>query len=579
MIREAILQGAAMNRTWLSSYSPGVPAEVDVGAFASLNDLFDWICRSFGDLPAFTNQGTTLTWNELDTQVRRFAAYLQHAARLGKGDRVAIMLPNLLQYPVALFGTLRAGCVVVNVNPQYTARELQHQLADSGAVALVVLDHFAHVFEEVQSATAVRHVIVTGVGDMLAFPRDRIVNLVVRHIRHMVPAWHIEAAARFSDVLRQGASVAPSPVAVGPSDTAFLQYTGGTTGVPKAAILSHGNLVANIEQTAAWVVGVLERGKETAIIPLPLYHVFALTATLTFCRLGAHVVLITDPRDIPAFVRELRHSPFTVMIGVSTLFKALLDAPGLDRGRMRGVKLVVAGGMAVQRAVAERWQQACGTPLIEGYGLTEASPIVCANPLNLSAFSGAIGLPLPSTEVAIMEDDGTPLACGTEGEICVRGPQVMQGYWHMPDETAKVFHAGGWLRTGDVGVMDDRGCVRLVDRKKDVIVVSGFKVYPSEIEDVVATHPGVDEAAAIRAPDAHSHEAVKIVVVRRDRTLTAEDLLAYCRKNLTAYKVPRHVVFRDDPLPKSAIGKVLRRVVQAEEDARLAAAAGHMQPS
>lgn len=568
-----------MNRTWLSSYAPGVPADVDVDAFGSLNDLFDWICRTFGDVPAFTNNGATLTWKQLDTQVRHFAAYLQHVARLGTGDRVAIMLPNLLQYPVALFGTLRAGCVVVNVNPQYTARELRHQLVDSGAAALVVLDHFAHVFEQVQHDTAVRHVIVTRVGDMLPFPRDRIVNLVVRHIRHLVPAWHIDAATRFSDALRQGAALAPSPVNLGRTDTAFLQYTGGTTGVPKGAILSHGNVVANVEQTAAWVVGVLERGKETAIVPLPLYHVFALTATLTFCRLGAHVVLITDPRDMPAFVRELKHHPFTVMIGVSTLFKALLDAPGLDKVRMRGVKLVVAGGMAVQRVVAERWQRACGTPLIEGYGLTEASPIVCANPLSVSTFSGAIGLPLPSTEVAIMDDAGGALPPGAEGEICVRGPQVMQGYWHMPEETAKVFHAAGWLRTGDVGVMDEKGCVRLVDRKKDVIVVSGFKVYPNEIEEVVAMHPGVDEVAAIRAPDAHSHEAVKIVVVRRDRALTAAALLEHCRRNLTAYKVPRHVIFRDDPLPKSTIGKVLRREVQAEEDARLAAAAGQVQPS
>jgi long-chain acyl-CoA synthetase len=414
---------------------------------------------------------------------------------------------------------------------------------------------------------------------MLPFPRDRIVNLVVRHIRHMVPAWHLDAATRFSDALRQGSALAPSPVELGRADTAFLQYTGGTTGVPKGAILSHGNLVANVEQTAAWVVGVLERGKETAIVPLPLYHVFALTATLTFCRLGAHVVLITDPRDMPSFVRELKHHPFTVMIGVNTLFKALLDAPGLDKVRMRGVKLVVAGGMAVQRAVAERWQRACGTPLIEGYGLTEASPIVCANPLNVSTFSGAIGLPLPSTEVAIMDDAGNALALGTEGEICVRGPQVMQGYWHMPEETAKVFHAGGWLRTGDVGVMDEKGRFRLVDRKKDVIVVSGFKVYPNEIEDVVAMHPGVDEVAAIRAPDPHSHEAVKIVVVRRDRALTAAGLLEHCRKSLTPYKVPKHVIFRNEPLPKSAIGKVLRREVQAEEDARLAAATGQVQPS
>jgi long-chain acyl-CoA synthetase len=356
-------------------------------------------------------------------------------------------------------------------------------------------------------------------------------------------------------------------VAAGPAETAFLQYTGGTTGVPKGAILSHGNMVANVEQTAAWVTGVLEQGGETAIIPLPLYHVFALTATLTFCRLGAHAVLITNPRDMPAFVRELRHHPFTVMIGVNTLFNALLAEPGLATVRPGGVKLVVAGGMAVQRTVAERWQQVFGTPLVEGYGLTEASPIVCANPLDLRAFSGAIGLPLPSTEVAIMDEDAVELPVGESGEICVRGPQVMRGYWNMADETAKVFHPGGWLRTGDIGVMDDKGFIRLIDRKKDIIVVSGFKVYPNEIEDVVTMHPGVYEAAAIRMADPRSHEAVKIVVVRRDPGLGAEALIEHCRNNLTGYKVPKQVVFRDTPLPKSPIGKILRRVVQAEEDA------------
>lgn len=556
-----------MHKIWLASYAPGVPAEVKVDAFGSLNDLFDWICRAFGDRPAFSNQGATLTWAQLDARTSEFAAYLQHVAGLGKGARVAIMLPNLLQYPVVLFGALRAGCVVVNVNPQYTARELQHQLADSGASALVVLDNFAHTFEQIQSFTAVRHVIVTRVGDMLPFPKAQIVNLVVKHLRHMVPEWHIREANRFSEALKQGAALPRAPVTLAAADTAFLQYTGGTTGVPKGAILSHGNMVANVEQTAAWVTGVLEQGRETAIIPLPLYHVFALTATLTFCRLGAHAVLVTNPRDLPAFVKELRHHPFTVMIGVNTLFNALLDEPGFAQLNLNGVKLVVAGGMAVQRTVAERWQKLCGAPLIEGYGLTEASPIVCANPLNLRAFSGAIGLPLPSTEVAIMDETATEVPVGESGEICVRGPQVMQGYWNMPGETASVFHPGGWLRTGDIGVMDDRGFIRLIDRKKDVIVVSGFKVYPNEIEDVVTMHPGVYEAAAIRVADAHSQEAVKVVVVRRDPGLSAEALIEHCRKNLTAYKVPRQVVFRDAPLPKSTIGKVLRRVVQAEEDA------------
>ncbi|GAB2874665.1 long-chain-fatty-acid--CoA ligase [Pseudoduganella ginsengisoli] len=555
-----------MHKVWLEHYPPGIPAEVQVDVFKSLNALFAWICSTYGDRPAFSNLHTTLTWHELEGLVHRFAAYLCSVAGLRGGDRLAVMMPNLLQYPVALFGALRAGCVVVNVNPLYTARELQHQLADSGATAIVVLDHFAHTLEQALPQTAVRHVIVTQVGDLLHFPKAQIVNLLVRRVRHMVPDWRIRDAVRFADALRRGAECAPPAVQVGREDCAFLQYTGGTTGVPKGAVLSHGNLLANIEQTAAWVTGTLAPGAETALVPLPLYHVFALTAALTFCRLGAHIVLVTDPRDVPALIRELRHYPVSVMIGVNTLFGALLDQPALGKVPMDRLKLVVAGGMAVQRPVAERWQQATGRPLIEGYGLTETAPIVCANPVGQHTFSGAIGLPLPSTEVAIMDDRGEELPYGQGGEICVRGPQVMQGYWNMPDETARVFHADGWLRTGDIGVMDERGVVRLVDRKKDVIVVSGFKVYPNEVEEVVAMHPGVAEVAAIRASDLHSGETVKIVVVRRDPALTAEDLLAHCSQYLTGYKLPRIVVFRAGVLPKSPIGKILRRVVWAEEE-------------
>jgi long-chain acyl-CoA synthetase len=561
-----------MQKIWLKSYPAGVPAEVNLDQFNSLNDLFKWICGRYGELPAFTNQGATISWNRLDVLSRNFAAYLQQTAGLGKGDRVAIMLPNLLQYPVALFGAFRAGCVVVNVNPQYTARELQHQLADCGASAIIVLDNFAHTLEQVQPLTSIRHVITTRIGDMLHFPKAQIVNLVVKHVRHMVPEWHIREAVAFADVLKQGAALTLAEVPLSPADNAFLQYTGGTTGVPKGAILTHGNMVANVEQTAAWVTGVLEEGKETAIIPLPLYHVFALTATLTFCRLGAHIVLITNPRDLPAFISELKHTPFSVMIGVNTMFNSLLNAPELRHVNSSGVKLVVAGGMAVQRAVAERWQQVFGTPLIEGYGLTETSPIVCANPLTLRHFSGCIGLPLPSTDVAILDDAGAELPIGETGEICVRGPQVMKGYWNMPQETANVFSADGWLRTGDIGVMDENGYVKLIDRKKDIIVVSGFKVYPNEVEDVVAMLPGVFEVAAIRAAHAHSDEAVKIVVYRRDPELSVETLMEHCRKSLAAYKVPKYVVFRDQPLPKSNIGKILRRVVMEEEQAKMAAA-------
>ncbi|WLI90723.1 AMP-binding protein [Massilia sp. R2A-15] len=559
-----------MQRHWLSSYPPGIPSDVDVGKFASFNALLAWIADRYGAQPAFSNQGATLSWHELARLSAQFAAYLQQVAGLGRGDRIALMLPNLLQYPVALFGAFQAGCTVVNVNPQYTPRELQHQLADSGARAIVVLDNFAHTLEQVLPLTPVHHVITTAVGDLLPFPKAQIVDLVVKHVRHMVPAWHIGGAVSLHDALKAGKDLALVDVHLNAADIAFLQYTGGTTGVPKGAILTHGNVLANVEQTAAWVQGFLEEGKETAIIPLPLYHVFALTATLTFCRLGAHIVLVTDPRDIGGLIKLLRHTPFNVIIGVNTLFNALLEAPEISQVHPAGMKLAVAGGMAVQRAVAERWQAVFGVPLLEGYGLTETSPIVCANPPNLAQFSGAVGLPLPSTEVAIFDEADRELGPGETGEICVRGPQVMQGYWNMPDETERALTADGWLRTGDIGVIDERGYVRLIDRKKDMIVVSGFKVYPNEVEQVVGLHPGVFEVAAIRAPDEHSDEVVKIVVVRRDPELTAEALLAYCRKSLSAYKVPKYVVFRDEPLPKSNIGKILRRVVMEEEAQRSA---------
>ncbi|MFD2366757.1 AMP-binding protein [Pseudoduganella sp. GCM10020061] len=559
-----------MQAPWLNSYPPGVPPTVDVDRFASFNELLDWIVARYGAQPAFTNLGATLSWTQLGDQSAQFGAYLQQVLKLGRGDRIALMLPNVLQYPVALFGAFRAGCTVVNVNPQYTPRELEYQLNDAGASAIVVLENFAHTLEEVLRNTPVRHVITTALGDLLPFPKGQIVDLVVRHVRHMVPKWHIDGALPFDEVLDKGRHLPLAPVQLEGGDVAFLQYTGGTTGRPKGAILTHRNVLANIEQTTAWVAGFLAEGKETAIIPLPLYHVFALTATLTFCRLGAHVVLITDPRDMHGMIKQLQHTPFSVMIGVNTLFDAMLDAPDIARLHPHGMKLTVAGGMAVQRKVAERWQETFGVPLIEGYGLTETSPIVCANPLDLREFSGAVGLPLPSTEVAIMDDAGRELPQGESGEVCVRGPQVMKGYWNMPEETARVLGSDGWLRTGDIGLMDERGYVKLIDRKKDMIIVSGFKVYPSEVEEVVGAHPGVAEVAAIRAPDEHSDEVVKIVVVRRDPNLTADELLVHSRKLLSAYKVPKYVVFRDEPLPKSNIGKILRRVVADEEAQRSA---------
>jgi long-chain acyl-CoA synthetase len=555
-----------MEKIWLKSYPPGVPAEVNLDEFNSLNSVLKWVCERYPDLPAFSNQGTTITYRQLDGLSRSFAAYLQNVAGLSRGERIAIMMPNLLQYPIALFGALRAGCIVVNTNPLYTPRELEHQLVDSGAIAIVVLDNFAHTLEQVLPNTSVRHVITTSVGDMLHFPKAQIVNLVFKHIRHMVPEWHIPGAATFSEALKRGADMALNEIVLKAGDTAFLQYTGGTTGVPKGAILSHGNMVANLQQTAAWVTGVLKEGEETAVIPLPLYHVFALTATLAFFRLGANNVLITNPRDIHAFIKELKHTRFSAMIGVNTLFNALLNTPDIEQVDAGNVKVVVAGGMAVQRAVAEKWHQTFGVPLIEGYGLTETSPIVCANPLNIAEYTGTIGLPVPSTEVAILDEVGGELPPGEMGEICVRGPQVMKGYWNMPEETARVFTDDGWLRTGDIGFMNESGYVKLVDRKKDVIVVSGFKVFPNEVEDVAAMHPGVFEVAAIAVIDERSDQAVKLVVFKKDPALTAEALIDHCRKYLTAYKVPKYVVFSNKPLPKSNIGKVLRRVVKDEED-------------
>ena len=555
-----------MEKIWLHSYPPGVPAEVRLDPFQCLPELLDSAVARFGDKPAFTNQGVTLGWHELDASSRQFAAYL-HGAGLRRGERIAIMLPNLLQYPVVLFGVLRAGCTVVNVNPLYTARELQYQLADSGASAIVVLDNFAHTLEEVLPSTQVRHVVTTRVGDLLHFPKAQIVNLVVKYVRHMVPDWHIRGVVTLPQALARGASMALPDIALEPADIAFLQYTGGTTGVPKGAVLSHRNIVANIAQITAWIRSTLAEGKETVVIPLPLYHVFALTVMLTFMQYGACIVLITNPREIRSFVRELRHTRFTVLIGVNTLFKALLDAPDMRQVDLRAVKLVVAGGMALQRSVAQRWQEMSGSPIIEGYGLTETSPFVCANPLDATGFSGKVGLPIPSTEVALIDEAGIEVPLGEPGEICVRGGQVMERYWNKPEETAHVFTPDGWLRTGDIGQMDTRGFVSVVDRKKDVIIVSGFKVFPSEVEDVLALHPGVLEVAAIAERDGEGNESVKVVVVRRDPALTAEAVVEHCRKYLTSYKVPKTVSFRNEPLPKSNIGKILRRAV-VEEEAR-----------
>lgn len=556
-----------MRKIWLDSYPPGVPAEVDPRGCPSLQHLLAVSCARFERQAAFANMGVEITYGELDRLSRDFGAFLRGELGLERGDRVAIMLPNLLQYPVALFGALRAGLIVVNVNPLYTATELEHQLADSGATAIVVLENFAHTVERALARTQIRHVVTTRIGDLFPPARRWLANFVVQHVRRMVPPWRIPGAFDFRAALALGAGRMLSDAALGPDDIAFLQYTGGTTGRPKGAMLTHGNMVANVEQTAAWIGIRLKEAEETVITALPLYHVFALTANLlVFVKLGGRNVLVTNPRDMPRFVATLRKTRFTAITGVNTLYNALLGAPGFDAvcAASRGVlKVAVAGGMAVQRAVAERWQRATGVPLVEGYGLTEASPIVCANPIDAREFSGRIGVPVPSTEVAIFDERGDAVAIGETGEICVRGPQVMLGYWNAPEETARAFTADGWLRTGDVGRMDARGFVEFTERRKDVIVVSGFKAYPTEIEDVAMLHPGVKDAGAVGLPDAHSGEAVALFVVRRDPALTAAALLAHCATHLAAYKLPRQIEFRGE-LPKTPIGKTLRRRLKEE---------------
>ncbi|HCK81927.1 MAG TPA: long-chain-fatty-acid--CoA ligase [Candidatus Competibacter sp.] len=555
-----------MEKIWLKEYPPGVPAEIDAREFSSLKDILEKSCQRFGELPAYSNMGVTLRYRDIDRLSRDFAAFL-HGLGLGKGDRVALMMPNILQYPVALFGVLRAGMVVVNVNPLYTPRELEHQLSDSGAAAIVIVENFAHTLQDVLDKTPVKTVVMTRLGDLFPWPKRLLVNFAVKHIKKLVPAWAIPGAISFDSALKAGAGQALRDVSLAHDDLAFLQYTGGTTGVAKGAMLSHGNLVGNLQQTSAWLSPFSKPAEETIITALPLYHIFSLTANcLTFMKVGGHNVLITNPRDLSGLVKELGKLRFTVITGVNTLFNALLHAPGFDRLDFGALKFSLGGGMAVQRAVAEHWKQLTGAPLIEAYGLTETSPAVCINPLDLADYNGSIGLPIPSTELSIRDDENREKGIGQDqvGEICVRGPQVMRGYWNRPDETAKVLTEDGFLRTGDIGYMDERGYTRIVDRKKDLILVSGFNVYPNEIEDVVALHPGVLEVAAVGVPDEKSGEAVKIVVVKKDPALTAEALIAHCRQHLTGYKVPRRVEFRKE-LPKTNVGKILRRMLRDTE--------------
>jgi len=554
-----------MERIWLKSYPSGIPADVTWDEFKSVGELFEKSCQQFAAHPAFHCMGKTLSFGDIDRMSRDFAAWVQ-AKGLPKGARVAIMMPNCLQYPVVMFGTLRAGYTVVNVNPLYTARELEHQLKDSGADAIVILENFATTLEEVLPRTPVKHVVVAALGDLLG-AKGLIVNFVVRNVKKMVPAFEIPNAERFNAVLGQGTGLPMKPFDVGHGDLAFLQYTGGTTGVSKGAMLTHENILANIAQTE----GVLNYGLggETPVIitALPLYHIFSLTVNcLMMAKLGGLNILITNPRDIPAFVKELGKHRYNMITGVNTLYNAFLHNPDFAKLDFSRVKLCVGGGMAVQKAVADRWQQVTGKVLLEGYGLTETSPVATMNPPSLPEFRGSIGMPAPSTDIEMRDDDNKPVPLGKPGEICIKGPQVMKGYWQRPDETAKVIDAGGYLHTGDIGVMDEEGFIRIVDRKKDMILVSGFNVYPNEIEQVVAMHPGVLEVAAIGVPDEHSGEVPKLFIVKKDPALTAEAVLEFCKDKLTGYKRPKHVEFRAD-LPKTNVGKILRRALRDEKKA------------
>lgn len=554
-----------MEKIWLQSYQAGVPAEINPDQYSSLVDIFLQSCTKFKDKFAFNHLGTALTYDQLKIKCRDFAAYCQKELKVAKGSRLAIMLPNSLQYPIAMFGALQAGLTVVNVNPLYTPRELQHQLKDSGATTIVILENFVNVLQQVLPQTDVQHVIVSKLGDLFSAPKAFYVNFVLKYIKKIIPAWSIPNAATFKNALKLGHEQTFEEVKILGSDNAYLQYTGGTTGIAKGAELSHRNMVANLEQASAWVGAEMKEGSEIIITALPLYHIFSLTANcLTFFKFGGLSVLITNPRDINRFVSQLEKFPFTVITGVNTLFNALLNNRRFNKLDFSHIKLALAGGMAVQKIVAERWQKLTGRILLEAYGLTETSPAVTINPLNLTVFNDSIGLPLSSTDVSLRDNQNDEVPLGQQGELCIKGPQVMRGYWNSPAETAKVFTEDGWLKTGDICFMDDKGFLHLVDRKKDMILVSGFNVYPNEIEDVIASHPGVLEVAVIGVPDEHSTEVPKAYIVKKDPSLTAEDILAYSHTQLTGYKIPKYVEFRND-LPKTNVGKILRRALRDEQ--------------
>ena len=561
-----------MEKPWLDSYEKGVKAEIDETLYQSIPDVFRQSVEKFANQPAFQNMGKTLTYAEVGKLAEDFASYLQNVLKLPRGERVAIMLPNLLQYPIALFGILQAGLVAVNTNPLYTPRELEHQLKDSGATTIIVLENFANTLELVLPRTQIKHVIVASVGEMFGFFKGSLINFVLRKVKKMVPEYRISDTIPFQTALKEGAAHTFRPVSLTREDTALLQYTGGTTGVAKGAILSHGNVCANMQQAAEWIVNLLRPGKETVIAALPLYHIFALTVNLMiFTQAGSKIILITNPRDMKSFIGDMKKERVSVFVGVNTLFNGMVNQPDFATIDFSSLKLTLGGGMATQKAVAEKWKNITGTPIVEAYGLTEASPGVCANPLNIPAYTGGIGLPIPSTEIELRDADGNEVAQGQPGEMWIRGPQVMQGYWNRPEETAKVLDSRGFLATGDIAVMDEKGWFKLVDRKKDLIVVSGFNVYPNEVEDVAASHPKVLEAACIGVSSPKTGEALKLFIVKKDESLTAEELIAFCRTELTAYKVPKDIEFRDE-LPKSNVGKILRRELRKEAEQNAASA-------
>ncbi|MBX2986325.1 MAG: AMP-binding protein [Bdellovibrionaceae bacterium] len=552
-----------MEKIWLKKYPAAVAPDIKPDTYRSVFDIYEEAVRHHGPAPAFTNLGVTMSFNELAGKVDRFASFLQHELRLKKGDRIAIQMPNLLQFPVAAFGALKAGLIVVNTNPLYTAKEMEHQFKDSGAKAIVILANYGHLLEQILKKTDIESVVVTEVGDLCPFPKNLVVNGVVKYIKKMVPPFNLPQAYTFRQALELGGGRPPEKVDCHHDDIAFLQYTGGTTGVAKGAMLTHKNIISNMLQIAEWMKPKLSEGREIAITALPMYHIFSLTVNcLAFMRYGAHNILITNPRDIPAFIKDMRAHRFTIMSGVNTLFNALMNHPDFNKIDFSALKVSVAGAMALQRSVCERWMSLTKSVLVEGYGLTEASPVVCCNPIDGNDKVGTIGLPLPGTDIKFIDDDGNTLRDPSQpGELCCKGPQVMKGYWQRPDETAKVLDKDGWLRTGDVATLDAEGYVKIVDRKKDLIIVSGFNVYPNEVEEAIAAHPGVLEVAAIGVPNEHSGEAVKVVVVKKDPALTEQDVIDQARQSLTGYKVPKVVEFRTE-LPKTNVGKILRRALR-----------------